>query len=94
MSLFLLAQMYLFCIERGKHVALILGLGLAVNMLLNYPLIPVFGLAGSVAATALANGLILALVLWRIGREGQPLGWRTALICFAPVVLVLGLRLP
>ena len=93
MSLFLLAQMYLFCIERGKQVAVILALGLVVNLLLNYPLIPIFGLAGSVGATALANGLILALVLWRIGREGQPLGWRTAIVCFAPIVLVFGLRL-
>jgi O-antigen/teichoic acid export membrane protein len=91
MSLFLLAQTYLFCIERGKQVSLILALGLGLNLVLNVPMITHFGLAGSVAATALANGVILALVLWRIGREGQSLGWPTAISCFVPLGLVLGL---
>lgn len=89
MSLFYLAQTYLFCLERGKQVSLIVLLGLGLNAALNYPLILSFGLAGSVAATAVASAVILALLLWRIGREGQPLGWRTALVCFAPAGLLL-----
>lgn len=89
MSLFYLAQTYLFCLERGKQVALIIFSGLVLNAALNYPLILAFGLAGSVAATAVASGAILAVLLWRIGREGRPLGWRTAAICFAPAVLLL-----
>lgn len=87
MSLFMLAQTYLFCIEKGKHVALILLLGLGLNAALNYPLIGMFGLAGSVAATTIASGFIFALVLYRLGREGQALGWTTWLACFAPAVL-------
>ena len=91
MSLFLLAQTYLFCIERGKHVALILLVGLGLNAALNYPLIGWFGLAGSVAATTLASGVIVALVLYRLGREGQSLGWSTWLACFAPTTLALAM---
>lgn len=89
MSLFYLAQTYLFCMERGKQVTLILLVGLALNALLNYPLIAWWGLVGSVAATTWASGLILALVLWRISRDGQAVGWPTALCCLAPVGLAL-----
>lgn len=90
MSLFMLAQTYLFCIEKGKHVALILLVGLAINAALNYPLIGMFGLAGSVAATTIASGIIFALVLHRMSREGQALGWPTWVACYAPAVLALG----
>jgi O-antigen/teichoic acid export membrane protein len=93
MSLFYVAQTYLFCLERGKQVALTILCGLVLNAALNYPLILAFGLAGSVAATAIASGVILGLLLWRIGREGEPLGWRTAGVCFAPALLLLGQRL-
>lgn len=93
MSLFMLAQTYLFCIERGRQVTIILVLGLVLNGLLNYPFIAWFGLPGSVAATTLASGLILALVLWRIGKAGQPVGWRTSLICYAPSLLSCALLL-
>ncbi|MCC6510756.1 MAG: lipopolysaccharide biosynthesis protein [Pirellulaceae bacterium] len=89
MSLFLLAQTYLFCVEKGRHVAGILVVGLIVNALLNYPLIMAFGLAGSVGATTLASGLILACVLWRISVDGGSLGWRTTLLCFLPALLSL-----
>ena len=87
MSLFMLAQTYLFCIEKGKHVAVILLFGLCLNAALNYPLIAAFGLAGSVAATTIASGVIFALVLQRLSREGQSLGWPTWLACFSPAVL-------
>lgn len=90
MSLFMLAQTYLFCIEKGKHVALILLFGLALNAALNYPLIAALGLVGSVASTTIASGVIFALVLHRLSREGQALGWTTWLACFAPVVLAIG----
>jgi O-antigen/teichoic acid export membrane protein len=89
MSLFLLAQTYLFCMERGKQVAVILVFGLALNVVFNYPLIAVFGLAGSMTATTIAGGIILVMLLWCIGRSGQPLGWRTSLLCFAPLLLLL-----
>ena len=88
LSLFVLAQTHLFCLERGSHVNMIVLVGLLLNIGLSYPLISHLGLVGSVAATTVSQGVILALLLWRIGREGYPLGWRTAGICFAPVVLV------
>ncbi len=91
MSLFMLAQTYLFCIEKGKHVAVILLLGLGLNALLNYPLIGLFGLAGSVAATTLASGVMFALVLHRLRREGQAMGWSTWLACFSPASLALAM---
>lgn len=91
MSQFLLAQMVLLCLERGKQASMILAVGLVANVALNYPLIAQFGLGGAVAATTLANALILALLFWRIGRAGHPLGWRTTLICFSPAVPLLAM---
>ncbi len=88
MSLFLLAQTYLFCMEKGKQVALILLAGLLLNAVLNYPLITWYSLHGSVTATTIASGFVLAGVLWRIGREGNSLGWPTIAMCYMPALLL------
>lgn len=89
MSLFFLAQTYLFCLEKGKLVGLILLVGLALNAALNFPLIALWGLTGSVTATAIASGFILALVLRSISRQGDSMGWPTWVICYTPAILML-----
>ncbi len=91
MSLFMIAQSYLFCVERGKRVAIILAIGLILNAVLNYPLIQVLGLTGSVTATAIASGVILAVLFMQLRASGVKLGWRTTLACLSPCVLVLSL---
>jgi polysaccharide transporter, PST family len=61
-SLLLVAQTYLWCAERMKSGAIPLAVGLVVNILLNFALIPTWGLEGVVAATTIATGLALAVL--------------------------------
>ncbi len=89
MSLFYLAQTYLFCIEKGKHVAVILAIGLTLNACLNYLLIESFGLAGSVGATTIASGMMLVMLFWRISCEGIHLDRRTWLASIVPALVIL-----
>lgn len=66
----MIAQQYLWCAERAGRVCLALGVGLAVNVLLNLVLLPRFGLHGAVCAAAGANLLTLAAILllsYRLG---------------------------
>ncbi|MCA9150227.1 MAG: lipopolysaccharide biosynthesis protein [Planctomycetales bacterium] len=57
------AQNYLWCRERGRFVSAALFGGLMLNIALNAWWLPVWGLDGAVAATAVANLLSLAIVL-------------------------------
>lgn len=84
------AAAYLLCAERGRQNAVLLGVCLIINVLLNWPLILWMGLWGAALATSISNGLLLALVLWRIDREGCPIRWQTAFFCGLPVCLTLG----
>lgn len=90
LSLFLVAQAYLFCIERGRQIIGIQLFGLALNLVLNYFLIQHWALAGAVTSTTIAYGVIMALMSWRLSSEGTTLGWNTMAICFAPATLLLG----
>ncbi|QEG22763.1 oligosaccharide flippase family protein [Mariniblastus fucicola] len=56
------AQNYLWVVEKGKWIALSVGLGLAINLILNWLLIPHLGVNGAVIATATSNGLLLATI--------------------------------
>jgi len=56
------AQNYLWVVEKGKWIALSVGVGLAINLGLNWLLIPHFGVSGAVIATAISNGLLLATI--------------------------------
>ena len=56
------AQNYLWVIEKGKWIALSVGLGLSINLGLNWLLIPSMGVQGAVIATATANGLLLSMI--------------------------------
>lgn len=56
------AQNYLWVVEKGKWIALSVGVGLGVNLVLNWLLIPHLGVNGAVIATAVSNGLLLATI--------------------------------
>lgn len=56
------AQNYLWVAEKGKWIALSVGIGLGINLGLNWLLIPSLGVNGAVVATAISNGLLLATI--------------------------------
>jgi O-antigen/teichoic acid export membrane protein len=56
-----IAHTYLFCAERAMLGSLAVLLGIVVNVGLNLLLLPQYGLAGAVAATAVANVTALAV---------------------------------
>jgi O-antigen/teichoic acid export membrane protein len=92
-SLFLIAQNYLLCAERGRIVVMICALGLSFNSGLNALLIPKLELQGAVTATWLANGLLLTMVLVGIHSAGCKLDRTLWLSLFAPASLLLGVEL-
>ncbi len=51
----------LITLRRGKTIALIAGVAALVNLILNIVLVPIYGIAGSAAATVLAYGLLAFL---------------------------------
>ncbi len=89
-SLFIVAQSYLLCIERGKRLALLMVSGLILNLFLNFWLIGQFGLFGAVLATSIANLVTLVLLVWQMSRHGCWLGWGTLVLCIAPLSVAAG----
>lgn len=89
-SLFLIAQSYMLCIERGKQLAVLLLFSLLVNLGLNWWLIGQFGLLGAVIATASASLIGLWLLYWRLARSGCPLGSGVWLLSLLPVAVAAG----
>lgn len=62
-GLLTMANNYVWCCEKAWLVSLAVGLGLGINAGLNYCWLPLWGLEGAVAASALANLVTLAVVL-------------------------------
>ena len=89
-SLFIVAQSYLLCIERGKRLAALMVTGLLLNLLLNWWLIQQLGLFGAVLATSTANLFTLLLLLWQMSRLGCSLGWGTLALCLTPLSVAAG----
>lgn len=89
-SLFIVAQSYMLCAERGTRLALLMVAGLSLNFGLNWWLIQTFGLPGAVAATATANLVTLFMLIREIQRGGCHLGYGTAVLCCVPVVIAAG----
>lgn len=87
---FIVAQNYLWCIERPRWVNVTLAVGLIGNIALNAILLPVWGLAGAAIATAAANLLALATLLWINHRFGMRFDIAMAAVLFAPLTLCLG----
>ncbi|MEZ6151989.1 MAG: lipopolysaccharide biosynthesis protein [Pirellulaceae bacterium] len=89
-SLFIVAQSYLLCIERGKRLAALMVTGLLLNLVLNWWLIQQLGLFGAVLATSTANLFTLLLLLWQMSRHGCSLGWGTLALCLTPLSVAAG----
>ncbi|MEO8268630.1 MAG: polysaccharide biosynthesis C-terminal domain-containing protein [Aureliella sp.] len=89
-SLFIVAQSYLLCIERGKRLAALMVTGLLLNLLLNWWLIQQMGLFGAVLATSIANLFTLLLLMWQLARHGCSLGWGTLALCLTPLSVAAG----
>ncbi len=89
-SLFIVAEAYLLCIERGRTLATLLIAGLLLNLVLNWWLIQQAGLFGAVLATSTANLFTLGLLIWQMSRLGCRLGWGTCVLCLTPATLIAG----
>jgi O-antigen/teichoic acid export membrane protein len=83
-------QMYLWCVEKARWSCMALGLGLAANVALNLLLIPYYGLGGAVAATTIANAVVLAILIGLNRTLGFKLTPGTGIVLFMPVTLLLG----
>lgn len=89
-GIYALAQNYLWCAEKTKLATLPLALGLIVNIGLNLVLLPMWGLYGAVAATAISSLLCLVTILLLSARYGLQLDWGTWLTALAPLSLAAG----
>lgn len=92
-ALFLMAQNYIWCAERGRIVVFIAAFGLLANIALNACLIPAFGLAGAVTATWLANGIVLALTIYMIKVIGCPIDRALVISLLGPITILAGATL-
>jgi O-antigen/teichoic acid export membrane protein len=86
-AILIVAQNYIWCAEKTKLGSIPLGIGLAVNVLLNIVLIPIWGLYGAVLATTSSTGLALGLLYWLNRREGMEIHSGLVLLTFAPIAL-------
>ena len=89
-SLGLVAQNYLLCAEQNKLGGLAFAMALTCNVVLNLLLLPVLGLHGAALATALANGVLLSVMLGLCRRAGMSVDFGTVLVCLCPLLLLLG----
>jgi polysaccharide transporter, PST family len=89
-GIYCIAQNYLWCAEKAKLATTPLGLGLLVNVILNFILLPHYGLHGAVFATATSTVLCLATVLVVSRRHGMQLDSGTWILALAPVALGFG----
>lgn len=86
-AILIVAQNYIWCAEKTKLGSLPLGIGLAINILLNIVLIPVWGLYGAVFATTVSTGVALGLLYWLNRREGMEIHAGLVWLTFAPIAL-------
>lgn len=89
-GLLLVAQQYVWCNEKSHRATGPLVLGLAANVALNLVLLPRFGLAGAVAATAAATLLALLAQLEVNRRSGMRVHGGVWFAVFTPALLIVG----
>jgi O-antigen/teichoic acid export membrane protein len=89
-GLWSVAHNYLWCRERAWVISATVLVGLVVNTLLNFWWLPVWGLSGAVAATAVANLVTLFLVMWICHLMGMRYAPSTWLAMAAPAILCTG----
>ena len=86
------AMLYFCCAEKTHVGAIVYGVGLFANVLLNALLLPHFGLTGAVIATALANAIAVALAMLLSARHGMEIQRSTLLLVAVPLLLGFGWR--
>jgi len=89
-GIYALAQNYLWCAEKTRLATLPLAIGLMINIGLNLLLLPLWGLYGAVAATAVSSLICLVTILLLSNRYGLPLDRGTWLTAVAPLSLSAG----
>jgi polysaccharide transporter, PST family len=85
-----IGQGYLLVSEKGKWIGVYLAIGLVVNVLLNFLLLPTWGLSGAAFATMVANGIVV-MGMW-IASVHHGLAWDWKLLCLSllPATLLAG----
>jgi O-antigen/teichoic acid export membrane protein len=81
---------YLWYAEKSRFVCVALGVGLALNVAMNLPLLHSLGLLGAVLSTAAARLAVLCLVWWFARRHGMLVDRGLVLAAFLPLILCLG----
>jgi len=89
-ALFALLQNYVWCCEKAYTATLALLFGVVLNVCLNMLLLPRMGLLGAVLATASANIVALAALLYFCGRLGLTLDRSSWVAVALPVCVCLG----
>jgi O-antigen/teichoic acid export membrane protein len=89
-SLLLVAQTYVWCCEKSHRAAAPLAIGLALNVALNFVLLPPYGLWGALVATALSTLTALVGQLVVNHRCGMRVHRGTLIALVAPFLLTLG----
>lgn len=87
-----IAQNYLWVAEQGKFVAVVIGVGLIANVVLNLLLLPLWGLPGAVLATLVANAVVLLGIWFAMNRHGYRMDNMTFYATFIPLTLLAGPR--
>jgi O-antigen/teichoic acid export membrane protein len=84
---------YLWCAEKSRYLTVTLAAGLAINVVLNLALLPVWGLLGVAVASAASKAVSFGL-LWGVARL---FGWKPEpgmlFVALLPILLPLGASL-
>ncbi|WP_417740153.1 lipopolysaccharide biosynthesis protein [Rosistilla oblonga] len=89
-GLIIVAENYLWCAEKGKLIGIALTLGLLANILLNRLLLPTMGLYGAMLATAIANLVVLLMVLYFMSTQGFVFDRSIGFALILPATLLVG----
>jgi PST family polysaccharide transporter len=90
-GIYIIAQNYLWIAEKAKLSTAPLIIGLLINVILNFILLPTQGLHGAVLATAVSTCICLLVVLWLNRTHGMQVDGGTWLLALAPTALGFGL---
>lgn len=89
-GIYIVAQNYLWIAEKAKLSTAPLIIGLLINVVLNFILLPTQGLHGAVLATAVSTCICLIVVLWLNRTHGMQVDLGTWLLALAPTALGFG----
>lgn len=90
-GIYIIAQNYLWIAEKARLSTLPLFIGLLLNVILNFILLPTQGLHGAVFATAISTCVCVLVVLWLNRVHGMHVDVGTWLLSLAPTALGFGL---